>query len=86
MAFSLNGSTLGVVRTDDAGVASVQNVSLAGVNAGTYPNPVAARFAGKTGSTISGNVARIVIVKTAPGYDSDPGHAGTGTVVAVWCP
>jgi hypothetical protein len=39
----------------------------------------------KTGSIISGNVSRIVIVKTSPGYDSDPGHAGTGTVVAVWC-
>ncbi|HEX8139760.1 MAG TPA: PKD domain-containing protein [Pyrinomonadaceae bacterium] len=40
----------------------------------------------KTGSIISGNVSRIVIVKTNPGYDSNLGHAGTGTVVAVWCP
>ncbi|HYY93397.1 MAG TPA: MBG domain-containing protein, partial [Pyrinomonadaceae bacterium] len=40
----------------------------------------------KSGSTITGNVFRIVIVKTAPGYDSDPGHAGTGMVVAVLCP
>lgn len=39
----------------------------------------------KSGSTITGNVPQIVIVKTNPGYDSNPGHAGTGTVVAVWC-
>jgi hypothetical protein len=39
----------------------------------------------KSGSTIAGNVSQIVIVKTNPGYGSDPGHAGTGTVVAVWC-
>jgi hypothetical protein len=24
-------------------------------------------------------------VKTNPGYDSNPGHAGTGTVVATVC-
>lgn len=41
---------------------------------------------GKAGSTISGDVVRIVVVKTAPGYAADPGHAGTGTVVATVCP
>jgi hypothetical protein len=39
----------------------------------------------KAGKTISGNVVHIVIVKTNPGYDSNPGHAGTGTVVATVC-
>jgi hypothetical protein len=38
------------------------------------------------GSAISGNVRKLVVVKTNPGYTSDPGHAGTGTVVAVICP
>ena len=37
----------------------------------------------KSGSTISGNIPRIVIVKTNAGYDNNPGHAGTGTVVAI---
>ena len=36
----------------------------------------------QSGSTISGNIAKIVIVKTNPGYQPDPGHPGTGTVVA----
>ena len=39
----------------------------------------------KSGATISGNVPKIVIVKTNPGYEPSPGHAGTGTVVAVFC-
>ena len=37
----------------------------------------------KEGSTISGNTTKLVIVKTDPGYAANPGHAGTGTVVAV---
>ena len=39
----------------------------------------------QSGSTISGNIPKIVIVKTDPGYKQNPGHAGTGTVVAVLC-
>ena len=39
----------------------------------------------KSGSQISGNTVHIVIVKTNAGYDSNPGHAGTGTVVATVC-
>ena len=39
----------------------------------------------KSGSTISGDAKSIVVVKTDPGYAPDPGHAGTGTVVGVFC-
>ena len=39
----------------------------------------------KSGSQISGNTVAIVIVKTNAGYKNDPGHAGTGTVVATLC-
>jgi hypothetical protein len=39
----------------------------------------------KSGSTISGNVPKIVVVSTNPGYAPDPGHPGTGTVLAVYC-
>jgi len=39
----------------------------------------------QSGSLISGDVPKIVVVKTYPGYGPDPGHAGTGTVVAVFC-
>ena len=37
----------------------------------------------QSGSTISGNVVRLVVVRTNAGYDANPGHEGTGTVVAV---
>jgi hypothetical protein len=40
----------------------------------------------RSGSTISGNVPKIVIVHTDPSYDGDPDHPGTGTVVGIVCP
>jgi hypothetical protein len=40
----------------------------------------------QSGSTLSGIATKIVVVKTDPGYSSDPGHAGTGIVVAQFCP
>jgi hypothetical protein len=39
----------------------------------------------KSGSTISGNTVAIVLVRTDPGYQPNPGHAATGTVVSVVC-
>ncbi len=40
----------------------------------------------KSGAAITGNIPKIVIVRTNPGYGPSPGHTGTGTVVAVACP
>jgi hypothetical protein len=37
----------------------------------------------KNGSTISGNTVKIVVVKTNAGYDDNPGHAGTGTIISI---
>ena len=37
------------------------------------------------GSTISGDILHIVVVRTDPGYSPNPGHAGTGTIVAQIC-
>lgn len=39
----------------------------------------------KSGPKIGGNTVRVVIVKVDPGYQPNPGHAATGTVVAVVC-
>ena len=39
----------------------------------------------KSGSTIHGNTVHMVIVRTNPGYAPDPGHPGTGDVVAQIC-
>jgi hypothetical protein len=46
---------------------------------------IAASSITQSGPTISGNIPRLVIVKTNPGYGPAPGHTGTGTVVAVLC-
>lgn len=39
----------------------------------------------KSGRAITGDTPAIVIVQTSPGYASDPGHPGTGKVLAVFC-
>src|SRR5207302_939419 len=40
----------------------------------------------QSGSVITGNSPKMVIVQTAFGYAPNPGHAGTGKVIAVLCP
>jgi sugar lactone lactonase YvrE len=55
---------------------------------GSVPSTMAVVVASRitqAGSTMSGNVTEIVIVKTNPGYQPDPGHVGTGTVVGLVC-
>jgi hypothetical protein len=39
----------------------------------------------QSGSTESGNILHIVIVKTNPGYAGNPGHEGTGVIVGTIC-
>jgi hypothetical protein len=50
-----------------------------------YMGVVVSSSVSKSGSSISGNVPEIVVVRTSTGYAANPGHAGTGTVVAVYC-
>jgi PKD repeat protein len=40
----------------------------------------------KSGSNINGAWASIIVVKVNPGYSPNPGHPGTGTIVATFCP
>lgn len=59
----------------------------------TPPPPTVPSFMGvivastiiQSGSTISGTIVHIVVVQTNPGYQPDPGHPGTGTIVAQVC-
>jgi len=39
----------------------------------------------KKGPVISGDIVHIVLVRTSPGYGPNPGHKGTGTIVATLC-
>ncbi|MFL6334266.1 MAG: Ig-like domain repeat protein [Pyrinomonadaceae bacterium] len=46
ISFTLNGNPVGSAVTNGAGVASLSNASLAGINAGSYPAGAGASFAG----------------------------------------
>jgi hypothetical protein len=55
---------------------------------GSVPSFMGVLVAGqssKSGSTILGNTTSIVVVQVNPGYGPNPGHPGTGAVVAVFC-
>ncbi|GHG56771.1 hypothetical protein GCM10012320_29420 [Sinomonas cellulolyticus] len=51
----------------------------------TYMAVVVTDSVTQSGSTITGNVGKVVIVKTDPGYAPGVGNAGTGTVVGTIC-
>ena len=50
-----------------------------------YMATAAASSAAKSGTTISGNIVKMVIVQTDPGYGAASGHDGTGKIVATLC-
>lgn len=50
-----------------------------------YMGTAVSTSVGKNGAAVSGNIVKIVVVMTAPGYAPNPGHAGTGTIIATYC-
>ncbi len=52
----------------------------------TYTAVIVTNSVQKDKGRLSGTTTEVVIVRTDPGYAPNPGHAGTGTVVAVLCP
>jgi len=40
----------------------------------------------KSGPVISGNIPQMAVINVDPGYQPDPDHPGTGTVISVDCP
>jgi MBG domain-containing protein/Big-like domain-containing protein/PKD domain-containing protein len=91
VSFSLNGMTLGVARTDANGVATISNVSLAGINAGTHQNAITASFAGDTGRTASNGTADLTVSKAkltvtaanASRKYGDPNPMFSGTITGI---
>ena len=85
--FTLNGAAVGSASTDSSGVASLSNVSLAGIGAGTYPDAVEASFAGDAsyaGSSGSGplTVSSVAPVVDAPSVDIEPSNEGQSVVAS----
>jgi MBG domain len=54
VSFTLNGNSVGNATTNSSGVATLPNVSLSGIDAGTYADAVGASYAG-TGSGCTAN-------------------------------
>jgi len=50
-----------------------------------YMGVLVAPSADKSGATVAGTYSAIVVVRTDRGYAPDPGHAGTGAIVATFC-
>ena len=63
VTFTLNGNAAGSGTTDGSGVATVSGASLVGINAGSYPNGVAAAFAGDSNFGASTGTATLTVTK-----------------------
>jgi len=61
--FTVNGNAAGSASTNASGVATVSNVSLSGINAGTYASGVGASFAGDSSYASSSGVNSLTIGK-----------------------
>lgn len=55
------------------------------VPANSYMAVIVASRVTQRGSTISGNIVHIVLVRTNRGYGPNPGHPGTGTIILTLC-
>ncbi len=64
--FTLNGNSVGNAVTNGSGVATLMNVSLVGINAGTYPTGVGASFAGNGIYLASSDTAALTVNKATP--------------------
>ena len=63
IAFTLNGSSVGTATTNGSGVATLAGVSLAGINAGSYPAGVGASFAGDATYGASSGSGSLTVAK-----------------------
>ena len=86
VSFKLNGTSVGSATTNSSGIATLSNVSLAGISAGTYASGISASFAagsGFAGSTGSASLTVAPVQVTLTGgsysgtYDGNP-HAFSG--------
>ena len=50
-----------------------------------YMGVLVASNVSQSGSTVNGTWGSILVVHTDPGYGPNPGHPGTGTIVATFC-
>ena len=66
VTFSLNGTLISSATTNSSGFASLSNIGLLGINAGTYPTGVSASFAGNSRFSASSGTAQLTVSKATP--------------------
>ena len=66
VSFAINGSAVGLAITDAFGIATISDASLAGINAGTYPNAVYATFVGDDVYAPSAATVDLIVAKLTP--------------------
>jgi hypothetical protein len=91
IAFALNGVGVGSATTNATGVATLSNVSVAGLDAGSYPTAVSASFAGddaylastaQNSLTIGKALATVHVSGYTGVYDGDA-HGASGSATGV---
>jgi Bacterial Ig-like domain (group 3)/Calx-beta domain/MBG domain len=89
--FSLNGTSVGTALTDADGLAVLNNVSLGGINAGTYATGISAEFAGDAELTAGNGAGQLTVLKADPSlsvaggsftYDGQP-HPAAASATGV---
>jgi uncharacterized repeat protein (TIGR01451 family) len=91
VSFTLNGTSVGSAVTDASGIASLANVSLTGINAGTYSTGVGASFAGASPYSSSNGTAGLTVNQAEPTVTAVGGsfpfdntaHAGSGSATGI---
>jgi hypothetical protein len=79
--FTLNGNSVGSAVTTSDGTATLTNVGLTGITAGTYPGAVAASFAGDTDDEPSSGSNTLTVIGV-PTVSSTVADAATGSAWA----
>jgi len=66
ISFSLNGKAVGTATTDANGLATMGNVSLSGINGGSYPAGVSAQFAGDLSFAAGAGAGQLTVQPATP--------------------
>jgi hypothetical protein len=89
--FSLNGTNVGTATTDAQGLATLNNISLSGIDAGTYATGISAEFAGDVELTAGNGTGQLTVLKADPllsvaggsfAYDGQP-HPANASATGV---
>ena len=73
VSFTLNGTGVGSATTDGSGIATINDVSLSGIDSGSYPTGVSASFAGGTGLQSSSGSNSLTVDKATATLTFDAG-------------